>query len=379
MAPIEEKLQKRCYYGDVYITHPRTPKHWTANLESHYFGMEDLASNFQNLLFHLPEQSLRSFSYVGFVFPSVAGTDNPSWHLGCCVPSSILGIDGWLPSKHSEIRTLSLITDGTCYSQEPEEAGILKLTQIRSFSWKGFEEHDIHQHHMIRQCLALNSAHLESLELEPTVKVDGAVEIDQLLNIQSDFLDVELDGHTAPVAHPDECSLLAKTSPTKLVVLRHLSLFNILLGSYEELMSAINLHQLQSLKLLVCVYGSNILWGMSSSGKRINLRSFEWVSGDILEIYRGVRHISEFLKSFEGLEELYLSTSPSALSLNDIISQHRATMKRLVFHMRGLNETEGLHGGLRDTHGPMLEDFNNIFRLVPLECIGCHQSPSWLV
>lgn len=54
-------------------------------------------------------------------------------------------------------------------------------------------------------------------------------------------------------------------------------------------------------------------------------------------------------------------------------------MKRLVFHMRGLNETEGLHGGLRDTHGPMLEDFDNIFRLVPLECIGCHQSPSWLV
>lgn len=165
VAPIQDKLQNRCYHGDVYIKHPRTKKHWTENLESHFFGMEALDSNFQTLLFHLPEKSLRSFSYVGFVFPSVAGTNNPSWHLGCCVPSSILGIDGWLPSKHSDIRTLSLITDGTCYSRGSEDDGILKLTQIRSFSWKGFDELDIHQHHIIRQSLALNSAHLGSLEL----------------------------------------------------------------------------------------------------------------------------------------------------------------------------------------------------------------------
>lgn len=317
---------------------------------------------------------MQSFSYVGFAFLSVAETNNPSWHLGCCVPSSILGIDGWLPSKHSGIRALSLITDGTCYTKDPEDSGIPKLAQLRSFSWRGFGEYDQYQHRLIQQSLALNSAHLERLELEPTVRFERAVGIDELLDIQSDVHEVGMDEHAAAVAYPKEHSLVAETLPTKLAVLRHLSLFGIYLNPYDQMMLAINFHQLQSLKLVHCLDTSELLSGMSSSGKRINLRSFEWVSDDV-----PASHISEFLKSFEGLEELYISTPRSSLSLNDMIFPHRATMKRLVFHVRAIDDLDRLLDWLGRTDARELESLDNIFRLIPLECIGCHLRPSHLV
>ncbi|KAL4915084.1 hypothetical protein BDW62DRAFT_203940 [Aspergillus aurantiobrunneus] len=359
VAPIRERLWRRCDYRN-YITHLRTQRRKLERGEAHDSLMEDLDSSLRYVLFHLPEKSLRSFS----------------WHLGCCVPSTILGVDGWLASKHNGIQGLSLVTDGTCLNQNTGFDGILQLKDLRSFSWKGFHQTWPAHHQIIRQSLALNCTLLESLELEAIADLSHPLSVCDILSLQPEISEHDDEGQASNITANMMDPPTIKPLPTRLAALRHLSLSHISLKPYEGMMSAVSMEQLQSLKLLCCLHALEFISRLTGSGLNMSLRSFELVSEEVsVDPSSGSLHIvSGFLHSFEGLEELYLSTPASTISLHDMLFGHRASMKRLVLHMR--RENDGAPLTLSgDTPGPRSEELGSIFRLVPLECVGLFQSP----
>lgn len=125
--------------------------------------------------------------------------------------------------------------------------------------------------------------------------------------------------------------------------LRHLSLTNFSLEKdYELLTSTLRIEQLQSLKLCECEKQSDFLEALARSDRGVNLRSFE-----IVQTRNGSHHdhtlvpIKMFLKSFTGLEDLCISVKEwysTGESFLDSIRHHQKTLKRLVYHLRAIDE-----------------------------------------
>ncbi|KAJ0425913.1 hypothetical protein BJY00DRAFT_162099 [Aspergillus carlsbadensis] len=150
VSQINEKTRKRCY-SDGYIAHPHTKDHWRENRKSHFSSIGYMDANVRFGLFHFPIHSLESFP----------------WNMGCCIPPSLSGENNWLASRQSRLKALSLVTDGTCYDDCQDFGGLLSLSHLRSFSWRGFDNKCARTKAVIRQTLRLNTSHLEVLELEP--------------------------------------------------------------------------------------------------------------------------------------------------------------------------------------------------------------------
>ena len=129
---------------------------------------------------------------------------------------------------------------------------------------------------------------------------------------------------------------------------QHLSLCNIsLFSACKAIMSAVCMEKLRSLKLIHCHHTFRFLKKLAKSTHAFRLNSFEVVFDEYSSVsgwYDGnTNPIGEFLMTFEGLEELYISTQNSNSTIGaflDPILHHRFSLTRLVHHDRGVDMDE---------------------------------------
>lgn len=138
----------------------------------------------------LKPHSLHSFWYVDMAFVECTGSQGLTgirWHLGTCMPASILDADGYLCQNQQSLRRLSLITDGTYAHAGHRVEGVLGLTSLTSLSWRGVQHP--REIEALRQCLRRNCAHLKALSIG-FVSTNGAEHHSDILGLP--WLDSEL-------------------------------------------------------------------------------------------------------------------------------------------------------------------------------------------
>lgn len=89
-----------------------------------------------------------------------------SWAYGACIPSDILGPDGYLPRFQTTLEKLSLTTRPPCETRmrQDDVYDLSAFGNLREFSWDGPQ--NVHDYIALDDCLQLNSLHLESLTLD---------------------------------------------------------------------------------------------------------------------------------------------------------------------------------------------------------------------
>lgn len=286
-----------------------------------------------------------------------------SFHLGCCFPNRIFNVPSIASKSLAHLESLSLITDGMCpeiMSRENTQSVLPVLKQLRHLSWRGIGIEDGPD---IRKLLNANNNRLESLELEA------------LYDEEDDI---------PPI------SVFLGTK--RLTALRYMSISRIALGPNAELREALDLSQLRSLKLLSCRdFSPNFIEEIPSPRPVPKLKSLEIdldPEDDTMIGSRGVYPLIPFLKSFVGLEELYISMSQSATNFSplfDAIVRHKMTLRRLVIR----HKTDETYANI-----PYLQDYVDmpldhiaasgmsplpIFRDLHLESIGLYINPTQMV
>lgn len=254
------------------------------------------------------------------------------------------------------------MTDGTCLNLLRDYSGLLELKQLRHLSWKGIDSGS--KARILRQLLEANHEHLETLDLETFPEDHPRL---HLYDITGD-----------PIVTEDA---------TRFPALRHLTLSGISLsGSYTRMNLSFSLEELQSLRIRSCLDGLNLLFAMARARKAIKLRCLEVVyteqSGD--EVFNKVHPISKFLRSFKGLEELYISLrdwTPPFRDLHQSILHHKETLKRLVHHERewDLNPNSERKEYICDRKTPWFRSIDDMVGRMWLECIGVTIPPLYLV
>ncbi|KAI9374982.1 hypothetical protein BJX61DRAFT_217612 [Aspergillus egyptiacus] len=334
VTPIRKITRKRCYEGK-YIDHPDTGPEWKNNRCARDKLIRVLDSTFQHIVFHLPDHHLKSFS----------------WQLGCCIPAAVLGSDGWLASKQESIQSLSLTTDGTCHNIQDDIGGLLKLSQLRSFSWKGLHHYESCIPAVIRGVLMSNSGHLERLELEAVGgEFNSALSIGEFLGRSS----LPPSESALEPQDTDEYPMIAFHS------LLHLSFGWISVKSARKiLVSAVRVEKLRSLTLHNCPGTTEFIETLEATGRATKLRSFEVTLGEEehLNWSRVFPALWLFLRSLECLEELFVSVQGRVSLVDTAVLNFTSTLKRLVLHF-GLDERE--RSELHLTTIPT----------IPLECVG---------
>ncbi|OXV06392.1 hypothetical protein Egran_05840 [Elaphomyces granulatus] len=343
ISPIHECRSNRCYNYCLSFEDDET-------LDSvdvwHDDFMKSLSDAFRSAFLHLPKNSLRSFA----------------WQLGCCIPDEIAGYSGYIQANQTSIQSLWLTTDGTCPNFETSIGGLLQLKTLRTLSWKGL--HPEENQSTLNRLVKKNSVSLEFLELET---MGHGFDPLRLNNIMCDI-------RTGDTFH--------------FVSLQHLSLCNIsLFSACKTIMSAVCMEKLRSLKLIHCRHTFRFLRKLAKSTHAFRLNSFEVVFDEYSSIsdwYDGnTNPIGEFLMTFEGLEELYISTQNSNSTIGamlDPILHHRFSLTRLVHHDRGVNidEESDRFELFRDFSLPWEEVVDHVLDLMALECVGLTMPPSEL-
>ena len=217
-----------------------------------------------------------------------------------CMPPHVFGSEGYLTKKQTAIRSLSLITPSSeMWGQgtEVDEPIILSVySKLQTFSWKGLcSRMDMD---CLRSLFAANSQTLEDLELD---FIDWAIV----------SIDADLDEPpTAELQSFD--AVLPRRSDGK--PLRFKNLKRLALSNFEfedptlRISHTFNVKLLQSLNLNSCEGILVFLSTIVSRGVVMTLRSLELVLiDDVSERDGNVQStLISFLKSFQGLEDLYL-------------------------------------------------------------------------
>jgi hypothetical protein len=171
--------------------------------------------------------------------------------------------------------------------------------------------------------------------------------------------------------------------------LHHLSLSHISLRTtYGRILTecGFRLEELRSLRLRHCPHTLEFLNRAANSVDIIKLRSFEVVfdesSAD--EIYDETHPLERFLKAFKGLEEMYLSLQHTMSPIKGLlcsILHHKATLKRLIQHERGidLNEESHRYQMACDESLPWEQHIHSALNGMALDSVGFCMSPSRLV
>ncbi|RFU79798.1 aaa family atpase [Trichoderma arundinaceum] len=256
------------------------------------------------------------------------------WDLGTCISSEILGIGGIIPLRQPLIRSLSLTTDSTCrffYDRE-YNIDLSPFRQLRCLRWRAPQADNLAA---VSDAIRNNSSHLQKLELD-FVKWSN---LHQNLGYFSDEEDEE--GITAQNYFARAVLRLDKHSPCPLLPeIRVLSLTQVPLVA--SMANAINFSTLASLTLRMCFGWDDFLeravqLNVSPKLKSLEIQDSESVSSEFWD-----KILEDFLATFEGLEELFIyQPGPtSTLHLWECISNHHASLKRLVHHQRIINTDE---------------------------------------
>ncbi|OJJ38773.1 hypothetical protein ASPWEDRAFT_168659 [Aspergillus wentii DTO 134E9] len=290
------------------------------------------------------------------------------WHLGCCVPNSILGTSGYIPRHQERITSLSLDIDGSC-RHAPSYEGLLQLKQLCEFSWQNFnpEGNDLV---IFRSVLRNNSNHLITLGVKgpsflwPTLKGLGLVSSDEDESIEYEYAEDE---------DPENIELHS---------LQHLSLSQVDIGSLNEIYDfSFDLTKLRSLRLGSCGNVPDLFRAIQLRAV-VNLRTLHFINtNDDDDTCPSVLDaLISFLESFSGLEELfilsiYLSSRHSdSLVATEPFQSHKMKLKRLlcqpIYH----------YDGQRDSyvHDSPLMFLSQLKHLEALECLGAWVSPGYV-
>ncbi|PTD06571.1 hypothetical protein FCULG_00007181 [Fusarium culmorum] len=264
------------------------------------------------------------------------------WNYKTCIPSEVLE---YLSIKHPSIQRLSFTTDPFCSRfnrwSRTTDLNLSAFHNIRRFSWKA--PMGCHFSN-ISNLVQTNAAHLEELEV----------------NLQSWSRQWE-DRETRVIRRTDSeewdkipaSTMLARevfgldsnpTARTRFPKMRSLKLTRVPLRDETTkkavTAASINLAGLTSLKLIMCPYWTLLLQDMAQYPTPIQVKSFEildfYLKTPNLTSIKKVTAITDFLDSFKGLEELFIShcgPTPVLKSWKHL-ERHASTLKAFVHHQR---------------------------------------------
>lgn len=109
----------------------------------------------------------------------------------------------------------------------------------------------------------------------------------------------------------------------------------------ERISNTFDFSTIWSLKLRLCPGWEDLLDILTTYPRPMSIKSLEIQSPLFNEFGEG-HGIIEFLQSFEGLENFYLSTgsTPPAFAVWRAVSHHKATLRRFVHHQRWIDPNE---------------------------------------
>jgi hypothetical protein len=236
--------------------------------------------------------------------------------------------DGFFAAQQGGLRSLSLITDGTCPHAGLRLEGLSQLTSLTDLSWEGIQ----HPREMaaLRRCLQQNRARLMHLSV-------GFV---SSANAPDHFACVLGWAGQGPV--PGWGSDAARGSES-FPALCSLSLSNFCFPDLEWKGGAPSLfYRLRKLTLRHCVNQLQLLRSLARSAGALRLRHVEVCSDDLLQgptDPSASLAVIDFLLAFRGLQHLHLQVSNFPLSLpgfHDAVRHHQSTLQSIIYHERRL-------------------------------------------
>lgn len=252
--------------------------------------------------------------------------------MGACPPNRVLGALGYVHRHHSQLESISLITDGTCEWNTNGTAPVWlqHLTSLKHLSWRAiFSQSDLGH---LRNCLWENYHNLESLELE-----------------FFDFAETKRRwaAGSTPDAAPgnffarDILLIQQNALQTRFPKLHTLSLgtFN-WEGHTAELAWAFNVADLRTLRLFNCsetdVLFARVYNACESSGIRLKLTTFEFQDHNrqLHKLYGRPNYFKGFLDMVNsGTENLYIYIPDHALAVIESLIACRDRPRRFVFRV----------------------------------------------
>lgn len=226
--------------------------------------------------------------------------------------------------KQPQIKYLDIVADATCLNLENENACDLQGPEtLRCIRWVAGDEDSLGA---LGDILKENSSTLEEIEIDQV----GYGDSPRTLWVENPLL------HHFLELNPEQCR--EELFPS----LKNLKLCAVCLrNGYVGIASVFSLSRLHALVLRNCL-GANLLLKYLSSSHvlcpTMQLKNFEMNENDMTAESSTVGPLVDFLKSFDGLECLFLSY-PGIFSENlaNSIANHRLTLKSLVCHRPQIN------------------------------------------
>ncbi|KAF5692058.1 hypothetical protein FDENT_3078 [Fusarium denticulatum] len=324
-----------------------------------------------------------------------------SWNYTSCIPSEILEA---LSLKHPSIQSLSLVTDPFCSRfnrwSRTSDIDLSAFHNLRRLSWKApmgchFDN--------IASLVKANATQLEELELELQGWSPDMESRESTLIHHEDNPEVwdKIPASTMLARQMFGLEAASEAAErTQFPRLRSLKLTRVPLRDentgIQVTATSINLRALRHLSLRMCAYWTPFLSSLVESQTPLQLKTLE-----ILDFYLNTPHetatskaatITEFIDSFNGLEELFISICSPTPSPQfwEHVAGHAATLKRFVYHQRLTDQDEELLNSRfgRDSSdlGLSSEDLNRIrqdpsqnpLSRLNLEFIGLTCAPKYL-
>ena len=324
-------------------------------------------ANILELLQSLREGQLEAFRYFWPRRPlPTALTRSRRWDVGRLIPIGVFGPSGSLTSFQKKIKSISLIThECTNCRAGGTRVSFTDFEALENLSWEGI--HHSNDFLSLKDSLAQSSEQLTNLHLD-------AFRFDSLW-----FNDADENIFTNSL--PDK----------QLVRLTRLSLGALPLASPERVIESLNIRHLQSLKLRSCPKWNLFLSTLYDSNQNVNLKTFQLrVHAEVFPDLGPEYIISNFLKSFTGLEELGLSVPgpfDHPLLLWEAAVYHSSTLRRMVYQVRKpslrrrrrFNEPEHDMNDMSISEESEWQRLEDLVGVLDLECLGLACLPDRLV
>ncbi|KAF5552879.1 potassium channel beta subunit [Fusarium mexicanum] len=261
----------------------------------------------------------------------------PSWDLGTCIPTPILGSNGIVTRQQSTLSTLKLTTYPFCqhYNSRERKIDLSAFHHLLNLSWKGPSSDNLR---VFATALKNNKTQLETLEMDlvdwPHMRKElGYRNDDERVRRTRarDYLNkmvLGLDIHSPHITFPNLHTL----------VLSHVPLT-------ATLVQSVNFEVLRSLTIRSCPQWYDFVLAITRRRIPARLKKLEvqesWPKNDAANDEFEDGDPSEvLLEYFRGLEEFYLDQTGDMLSKYtwESVCHHSSTLKRFVNHSRFYDE-----------------------------------------